>query len=412
MRNKWTLLAFVAAIHVTYVVARSLLGVLAVPIQAETGLDNVAFGVLTAAIFWTHSAVVPFAGFAGDRLNRVRLIAVAAMAWSAMTVLAGFATGFWSLLLLASVAVIVPQTVFGPTACALLSDHHRETRTVALSCHQAAYYAGWFASGASVAAILALFGSWRAPFVVVGAVGFALGLAFLCLFGRMRAASAVARAAAAKPTFARSLAAFFGCRSARLLAVGYIADIFVIFGYSSWGPKFVAEKFGLSPAAAGTGVMFWHYAASFAAVIVSGVVTDRLVKRYPRFRLALGLGAMLAAIPALVGFGFAPTVTLTWVSAAVLGLALGAFGSNMVSAVYDVVPAQYRAGAVGFLNVLAAFVASFAPIALGALSARLGTRGFELGFALMGAVTFVAALAYGVAAVFTFNADRKSADQV
>ena len=59
-----------------------------------------------------------------------------------------------------------------------------------------------------------------------------------------------------------------------------------------------------------------------------------------------------------------------------------------------------------------AAVASFAPIALGALSARLGTHGFELGFALMGAVTFVAALAYGAAAAFTFNADRKSADQV
>ena len=35
-----------------------------------------------------------------------------------------------------------------------------------------------------------------------------------------------------------------------------------------------AEKFGISPSEAGTGVMFWHYAASFAAILVTGIVTD------------------------------------------------------------------------------------------------------------------------------------------
>jgi len=407
MRNKWTLLAFAAAIHVTYVVARSLLGVLADPIQAETGLDNVAFGVLTAAIFWTHSLVVPFAGFVGDRFNRAKLIGCAAMAWSVMTALAGFASGFWTLLLLASVAVIVPQTVFGPTTCALLSDHHVATRTVALSCHQAAYYVGWFVSGAAIAGILAVCGgTWRAAFFAVGGIGMLVALVFLLLFGTFAAPDAKAVSSEAKPTFAASLRAFFGCPTARLLAIGYIANIFVIFGYSSWAPKFVAQKFALTPAAAGTGSMFWHYAASFVAVLATGVVTDRLVKRFPRVRLAFGTGAMLLAVPAAVGFGFAPTVSLTWASAALLGFALGVFGANMVSAVYDVVPSRFRAGTVGFLNVLAAFIGSFAALMLGALSARTGTRGFELGFALMGVVTLVAALAYAAAAVFTYERDK------
>lgn len=408
MRNKWTLLASIAALHVTYVVSRSLLGLLSVPIQAETGLDNVAFGVLTAAIFWAHSAVVPFAGIAGDRFNRSRLIATAAVLWGVMAVVAGFATGFWTLFAFASVAIILPQTVFGPTACALLSDHHQSTRTIALSCHQSAYYAGWFVSGLFVAVVMSFVNSWRAPFFVIGSISIVLGLAFFLLFGKAMSTDATSHDRdGSKPTLGQSLMAFFGCPSALLLAVGYVADISVVFAYSSWGPKFVAEKFGLSTAAAGTYAMACHYSTSFVSVILSGIVTDRLIKRYPRFKLAMGMVSMLLAIPSLVGFGLASTLMLTWISAAVLGVALGAFGANMVSAVYDVIPACCRAGSVGFLNVMAAFFASFTPIAIGALSAKMGTRGFEFGFALLGVLTLLAAMAYGIAALLTFNKDRQ-----
>lgn len=255
MQNKWTLLAFIAGIHVTYVVARSLPGVLAVPIQTETGLDNVSFGVLVAASFWTHAAFVPFTAWLGDRFNRVLLIACAALGWSVMTVLSGLSTGFWSLLTLASVAFIIPQSMFGPTACALLSDYHLESRTVALSCHQSAYYIGWFVSGAAVAGILSVCrDSWRAAFWVVGSVGVVVAALFFAFFRSMPTPVRGKNASQSdKPGFVESLKAFFGCPTARLLAVGYVANIFVIFGYSSWGPKFVAEKFA-SSAKSGTGV--------------------------------------------------------------------------------------------------------------------------------------------------------------
>ena len=133
----------------------------------------------SAAIFWTFSVCVPFSGLAGDRFNRAKLIGFAAVAWSAMAILAGFAGGFWTLFLFASVALVAPQTMYGPSANALLAECHADTRTVALSCHQAAYYTGWFVSGAAVAGITALFGSWRAAFFVCGAVGLVVGLTFL-----------------------------------------------------------------------------------------------------------------------------------------------------------------------------------------------------------------------------------------
>ena len=88
--------------------------------------------------------------------------------------------------------------------------------------------------------------------------------------------------------------------------------------------------------------MFWHYVASFAAVLLTGLATDGLVRRFSRIRMVFGMAAMVLAIPASVGFGLAPTVGATWFFAALLGFALGAFGSNMVSAVYDVMPRRAR----------------------------------------------------------------------
>jgi hypothetical protein len=43
---------------------------------------------------------------------------------------------------------------------------------------------------------------------------------------------------------------------ALLCAFAYVIEVFVGYGYSAWGPKFIAKKFNLTPGAAGTGVMF------------------------------------------------------------------------------------------------------------------------------------------------------------
>ena len=391
-----------------------MLGLLAVPIQQETGLSDVKFGVLSAAIFWTYAVCVPFSGLAGDRFDRAKLIGIASIAWSAMTFLAGFANGFWSLFLLVSVAIAAPQTLYGPSANALLAEQHKDTRTIALSCHQAAYYVGWFVSGASVAAVTALCGSWRGSFFAFGSLGLLVGTMFL-LWSRKTARAAdetSLRPRASRPqNFSASLRAFFGCRTAVLAAVCYVAEVFVGYGYSAWGPKFVAQKFSITAAQAGTGVMFWHYVSAFAAILVAGFATDRFVRRMPRFRLALSAGALVVSMPTLALFGMSSSLWVVWGAAAMLGAMIGVVGANQFAAVFDVVPSQYRAGSVGFLNVIAGLVGSTAPIALGALSEKMGVRGFEIGFASMAGVQLVAAAALVLAMAFTFRRDYAAIEQ-
>jgi len=414
MKNKWTLLAFLCGIFFVYTVDRSMLGILTIPIQKETGISDTAFGILNAAIFWTYAAFVPFAGLIGDRLDRHRLIGVAAIVWSVMMVAAGFAGGFWSLLILASLAVTAPQTLYGPSANALISVYHAETWATAFSLHQAAYYTGWFVSGIAVAGVIALFGSWRAAYFVFGGLGLVLGAIFLIARRASAGRSEIgvcqtgdrAIKQSGKPTFRQSLLAFFGCPSALLAAAGYVAIVFVSFGYSAWGPKFVALKFGLTPGKAGAGVMFWHYAAAFAAILFAGVLTDACVIRWPRFRLVLQSAALLLAAPLLALFGLGTSVAMVFAVAAAFGILRGLFESNAFTSLFDVIRPENRASAVGFLNVLAGMIGSLAPIILGTLSDRLGLRGFEIGFTAFGGVLLLGALAMMISCRFTFNKDH------
>lgn len=402
------LLFLLCATFTVYTVDRALLGPLAIPIQADTGITDVQFGILNAAVFWTYALVVPFAGLMGDRINRLVLIGIAAVLWSGMTIFAGFAVGFWSFLLLASISVTAPQTFYSPAAFALIAENHRETRSIAMSCHQAAFYLGWLASGAVVAAVLSCFGSWRWAYYLFGGIGLVLGGCALLAGWRSRQGlqKNLQGNSKAVVSVSESLRAFFCCPSAVLAALGHVAFTFVCFGYTSWGSKFVAEKFSIEPGAAGTGVMFWHFAAAFVAILLTGFVTDRLVVRWPRFRLVVQSTALLAAVPALVLFGCTRSIGWVWATAAAFGAAKGAFEANSVNSLYDVIPSRYRASAIGYLNVLSGLLGALAPVILGWLSQRQGVRGIGWGFSAFGGVLLVASGLLLISFCFTFNKNR------
>ena len=405
MKNKWTLLALLCATFVVYTIDRALLGALAIPIQSDTGMGDVQFGVLNSAVFWAYAAAVPVAGFMGDRCNKAVVIGVASVVWSVMTIIAGTASGFWGLLALVAFAITVPQTFYSPAAAGLIASRHVETRGIAMSLHQAAFYVGWMLSGIVVAAVLSAGGSWRSAYFLFGTVGLLLGGVFLLLTMRGESGAPVAKTPQ-KPRLSESLNAFFCCPSAVLAALGHVAFTFATFGYCAWGPKFVAEKFAVAPGTASSGVMFCHFAAAFATICVAGAVTDRFVRIWPRFRLLLQIAALVAAAPSFVMFGKCASLLGTWCAAACLGVAKGAFEANSVNSVFDVVDARFHASAMGYVNVLSGVLGSFAPMLLGCMSQSSGTHGLENGFVLLGAVLVVAAALMAVSLLITFRRDR------
>ena len=61
---------------------------------------------------------------------------------------------------------------------------------------------------------------------------------------------------------------------------------------------------------------------------------------------------------------------------------------------------------VAVADLVGMLMGSLSPLVIGALSNRLGIRGFEIGFSLMGGAYVLGACSMAFAALFTFKKDR------
>ena len=411
MKYKWVLIVLLSGAFFFHQADRALFGLLTVPIQADLKLTDVQIGWINTTLSWTLAAMTVVAGFFGDRFSRKWIITISLMAWSLMTVCMGFVGGFIGALFFRSIATGVGESFYAPSAYALIASHHRETRSVALSIHQAALYVGLMVSGVLVAWTLAFFGGWRNVFIAFGAAGFLLGVIFIWGLRdeNKRAEDAKKEMGDEKRRLrvSDSIRAYFCNPSALCATAGFVAIVFVNNAYLFWAPKFAAEKFvELGVAEAGKGVMLWHHLFAFGAILLGGVVTDRFVSKMPRFRLGFQIAALLCGAVALVMIGSAATFVGMIVAASVYGVFRGFFEVNTHASLFDVVPPEHRSTAVGLLNMIAFFFGGLSGVAMGALSQRWGVRGFEIGFYAMGASYVCAALLMAISFFFTFRKNR------
>ena len=390
---------------------RALFGLLTIPIQDELKLTDVQIGWINTTLSWTLAAMTVVAGFLGDRFSRKWIITVSLIAWSLMTVCMGFIGGFAGALFFRSIATGVGESFYAPSAYALIAVHHRESRSLALSIHQAALYVGLMVSGMVVAWALGFLGTWRNVFIAFGVAGCALGLFFV--WGLKDGAGAADPAAgcaggpvAARPSRAAGLRAYFCNPSALCATAGFVAIVFVNNAYLFWAPKFAAEKFAVGVGRAGQGVMLWHHLFAFAAILAGGVVTDRFVGRMPRFRLGFQILALLCGAPALLAIGLSPSFATLLAAASAYGIFRGLFEVNTHASLFDVVPPEHRSTAVGLLNMIAFFFGGLSGVAMGALSQRWGVKGFEIGFGVMAGTYVLAAVLMSFSFCFTFMRNR------
>jgi len=400
--KKWITLAFLCLAFFFYMSDRQLFGLLVPLIQNETGLSKIQIGLIDTVMYWILAFMMPFSGFAGDRWPRTRIIACAILGWGTLTLLTGFAGGLFGFILLRSVICTGVQTFYGPAAYALMADEHKATRTTALSLHQGAMYTGMLTSGALVAVIISHFGSWRWVYFLFGGATVVVGIAFAAVFWRDGRLSAPG----AKKSMREGMKTFFGNPAALCAGTGYVALIFCANACMSWAPAFIAEKFSMDVGSVGKGVMFGPNLAAMITVLGAGFVTDFFVRRFPRFRLVVQIAALLCGVPLFAVFGFASSASICFAMLIGWGIVRGLFQSNTFTSIFDVIPAENRASAVGFVNVFAYVLGSFAPVVFGFISHRWGIRGFEIGFTALGTLLVVAAAMMTYSYLFLFRKYR------
>ena len=421
-KYKWIILALLSGAFFFHQADRALFGLMTIPIQQELGLTDVQIGWINTVLSWTLAGMAFIAGPVGDRFSRKWIITLSLMAWSLMTFTMGYVgewrlfgftiPAFFTVMFFRSIATGVGESFYGPCYPALIAEFHKETRSIALAIHQGSLYFGLMTSGILAAWALGAFGSWRHVFMVFGLAGFLLGVLFIFALKDVSKPSvsnlqpSTSTLQPQHPSFLAGFRVFFKTPSAVFAMVGFVAIVFVNNAYLFWAPKFMAEKFGVSVGAAGTQTMFYHHLFAFAAIIAGGILTDRFVKKLPRFRLAFQGTALLLGAPCLVAVGFVPSAAVFIVMASLYGVFRGAFEVNTHASLFDVIAPEYRSTAVGIFTVFAFFVGGLSGVAMGALSARYGVRGFELGFAMMGGAYVLGALAMFLSFFFTFKKDR------
>lgn len=404
---KWLLIGMLSCAFFFHQADRALFGLLTIPIQKEIGLTDVQIGWINTTLSWTLAAMTVVAGFLGDRFSRKWIITLSLIAWSLMTICMGFIGGFVGALFFRSIATGVGESFYAPSAYALIAVHHKETRSVALSIHQAALYVGLMVSGLVVAWALGFLGTWRNVFIAFGAAGCALGVFFIWGL-KDKSSNPVNPVNPVKnqAPLSAGLRAYFCNPSALCATAGFVAIVFVNNAYLFWAPKFAAEKFALDVGEAGKGVMLWHHLFAFGAILLGGVITDRFVKRMPRFRLGFQVLALLCGAPMLAWIGLAPSFVGLLVAASAYGVFRGFFEVNTHASLFDVVSPEHRSTAVGLLNMIAFFFGGLSGVAMGALSQKWGVRGFEIGFGVMAAAYAVGALLMAYSFFFTFRKNR------
>ena len=403
---RWAVVALLSGAYFFHQADRAIFGVLLPYVQADLSLTDRQLGHINTVLFLTIAVVTFVAGFLGDRFSRKWIITGSLVFWSIATMGLGFASSFTAVILLRSVATGGGESFYGPSAMSLLASHHRETRSLAFSIHQAALYLGLMLSGVLALKALGLVGSWHGVFVVFGAAGLLLGIAFIWLLKDGDAGPSGRRAEGAG-SLLDGFKAFFGCPSALLATTGFIAICCVNNTYITWAPKMFHERFGLDGATAGAHAMFYHHLVAFAAILFGGWVTDRLVARYPRFRLGFQIVALLLGAPALLLVGRCGTFAAAMAMTAAYGLFRGLFEVNTHASVFDVVPARHRASVVGFMLLLAMGLgALFSGELMGWLFSSFGDRAYSIAFSLMAATYALAALLMSVSFFFTFRRDR------
>lgn len=270
--------------YVVNFVDRSILSILLEPIKHDLLLNDTQLGLLGGlafAVFYTTLGI-PIAALA-DRSNRVRILSIAMIVWSAMTALCGFAQNFL-MLLLARIGVGVGEAGASPPSHSLISDYFPvETRATALS-----IYALGIPFGSMVGNYVGGWGAdtlgWRDTFILVGLPG--IFVALLIWFtlrepprGMSDAQRLNVKDDTPAPNVKQVLSLLWGRVSFKHLSFAAGLHAFVGYGAGTWNAPFLLRNHNMDATEVGT----WLAAISGIGAIgtfFGGYLGDKLSDRY------------------------------------------------------------------------------------------------------------------------------------
>jgi predicted MFS family arabinose efflux permease len=303
-------LTVLCGVYVLNFLDRSLLAILAKPIQDTLHISDGQLGLIGGlyfAFFYCFIAV-PI-GWLADKTNRVNVLSVACAIWSAATACCGLAVRYPQLVI-ARMLVGVGEAGGVPPSYALITDYFPPGRRgKAFGIYNLGPPIGaalGIAFGASIAAAF----NWRDAFVVLGGVGVVAALAVRLILRdppRGGLDRSITPAAAAQSGFLQTAAMFFSRPALLLAALGSGATQIITYGQGNFTSLFLMREKGMTL----DQIAVWYALVvgvlMSAGVFVSGQLVDRLTRRSKTAYAMLPAASLVLAIPLYVGFVWAPS---------------------------------------------------------------------------------------------------------
>ncbi len=329
-------------------------------IQNEAG-----FGSLMSAFLYGYGAMSLVGGYIGDRFNRRWVILGSLGLWSLVTWLTGRAHTYQEIWW-ARTVMGFSEACYIPAGLAMIADYHgASTRSRAVGIHQSGIKTGIILGGMGGYIADSHYG-WRAGFEWCGMAGvlYAL-LLFFCLRNPPRDEAAEARRQDVK--LVGSLRELFGIGGFLLLLLYITFPALPNWIVKSWMPALLASAFHLAQGKAGSSATLSVMFGSFAGLGLGGWLADRWQQRHPRGRIyvsSIGLGL---CIPALVGIGVAPNLTIAVAFLVMFGIGWGFYDANNMPILCQVVRPELRATGFGIMNMVSVFAGGYAVNLMGVM---------------------------------------------
>lgn len=371
-RYKWELLTILWVAYFLNQGDRQIYNAVIPLIKADLRLSDVQLGMVATVFTLLYGAFVPLAGCLGDFASKKWIVCCSLLTFSVGTLLTGFSGGVVMLIVFRSVATGIGESFYYPAANSLIGHYHRDTRAQAMSIHQTALYIGVVASSWIAGWIGELHG-WRAAFCAFGFFGVILAaVAALRLRNEhldVDPAQPAARSATqpAEPPVKLSevLRTILRIPTFYFLSVAFGGMVFAGVGWITWMPTFLYENFRLPLKDAALHSMLYHHIFAFVGVLVGARVSDRLAARRRTIRLEIEYIGLLFGAPFIWLLGASTNLMVVYVALAGFGFFRGLYDSNIIAALFDVIPPRYRSTATGLMLSCAFTVGAIAPILLG-----------------------------------------------
>ncbi|HLB97832.1 MAG TPA: MFS transporter, partial [Acetobacteraceae bacterium] len=247
--RSWMVLYMLCGVYVLNFLDRSLLGILAKPIEDTLHISDGQLGLLGGlyfALFYCFIAI-PVGWFA-DRTNRVTVLSLACALWSAATAACGLAANYGQLIL-GRMAVGVGEAGGVPPSYALITDFFPPGRRgMALGIYNLGPAIGSAAGVAFGAAIAAAF-NWRDAFIAIGIIGV---IAALVLRISVREPprggldELPEAGGSGATTFWATVKMFFARPALVLVALGSGATQFITYGAGNFTSLFLIREKGMT----------------------------------------------------------------------------------------------------------------------------------------------------------------------